>query len=92
MNRGAAMANPFTDHPHAVGETYLQHSRVAGSVGFKMIGAGFACLVHAALPFLFVTTGSRTILALAAKISAGKRKAHAEGVLAELQVAVADAD
>ena len=86
------MANPFTTHPHAVGETYLQHSQVAGSVGLKMIGAGFACLVHAALPFLFVTTGSRTILALSAKISSGKRKPQAEGVLAELRTAGVDAD
>ncbi|MSP49809.1 MAG: hypothetical protein EXQ95_10860 [Alphaproteobacteria bacterium] len=86
------MANPFTDHPRTVGETYLQHSRVAGSVGVRMIGAGFACLVHAALPFLFVTTGSHTILALAAKISAGKRKVQAERVLAELTAAGADAD
>lgn len=86
------MLSPFTDHPRAVGETYLEHSKVAGSVGFKMIGAGLACLVHAAFPFLFVTTGSRTILALHAKITAGRRKEHAEGVLAELRTANVDAD
>ena len=57
-----------------------------------MIGAGLACLVHAALPFLFVTTGSRTILALADKISAGRRKERAEGILAELRTAGVDAD
>ena len=85
------MANPFTDHPRAVGETYLEHSRVAGSVGLRMIGAGFACLVHAALPFLFVTTGSRTILALHEKITAGRRNERAEGILAELRAAGADA-
>ena len=84
------MANPFTDHPRAVGETYLEHSRVAGAVGFKMIGAGLACLVHAVLPFLFVTTGSRTILALHAKITAGRRKERTEGILAELKIANAD--
>ncbi len=86
------MANPFTDHPRAVGETYLEHSRVAGSVGFKMIGAGLACLVHAAFPFLFITTGSRTILELHAKVTAGRRKPQAEGVLAELRTASVDAD
>lgn len=85
------MSNPFTDHPRAVGETYLEHGRVAGSVGFKMIGAGLACLVHAAFPFLFVTTGSRTILALHAKVTAGRRKAQVEGVLAELRTAGVDA-
>jgi hypothetical protein len=86
------MANPFTDHPRAVGETYLEHGRVAGSVGFKMIGAGLACLVHAVLPFLFVTTGSRTILALHAKVTAGRRKEQAQGVLADLRAAGASAD
>lgn len=86
------MANIFTDHPHAVGETYLEHSQVASSVGFKLIGAGLACLVHAVLPFAFVTTGSRTILTLAEKITAGRRKAHTQGIIAELQDARAEAD
>jgi len=86
------MPNPFTDHPRAVGETYLEHSQVAGSVGFRMIGAGLACLVHAVLPFLFVTTGSRAILTLHAKITSGRRKEHAQGVLAELRAANVDAD
>jgi hypothetical protein len=86
------MGNPFTEHPSAVGETYLQHSRVASTVGVRMIGAGLACLVHAVFPFLFVSTGSRTILSLAEKISAGRRKERAEGVLAELRAARADAD
>ena len=86
------MPNPFTDHPSAVGETYLEHSRVAGSVGIRMIGAGLACLVHAALPFLFVTTGSRAILSLHEKITSGRRKERAEGILAELRTASVDAD
>jgi hypothetical protein len=74
-------SNPFTAHPHAVGETYLQHSCVASSVGLKLIAAGFACLVHAVLPFLFVTTGSRTILGLAEWINASKRQAAVESGL-----------
>lgn len=82
------MGNPFTTHPYAVGETYLQHSRVAGSVGLKLIAAGFACLVHAVFPFLFETTGSRTILGLAEKISAGRRQARAAAIAAELRNAV----
>jgi hypothetical protein len=80
-HREAVLDNPFTAHPRAVGEDYLQHSRVASSVGLKLIGAGLACLVHAALPFLFVTTGSRTILGLADWITAGKRQAQAAGEL-----------
>ncbi len=63
------MANPFTDHPHAVGESYGEHARFAAGVGFRMIGGGLACLVHAVLPFLFVTTGSRAIRGLHDTIS-----------------------
>lgn len=55
------MANPFTEHPTEVGETYGEHLVHAGSVGLTLIGAGLACLVHAVLPFLFVNTGSATI-------------------------------
>lgn len=53
--------NPFTRHPREVGESYGQHMAHAGRVGFTLIGAGLACLVHGLLPFLFVHTGSNTI-------------------------------
>ena len=55
------MSISFTEHPHAVGETYGEHFRVASSFGTAMILGGLACLVHAVLPFLCTTTGSRTI-------------------------------
>lgn len=51
----------FTDHPKSVGETYFEHFGVASSFGLRMIGAGFACLAHGVFPFLFVTTGSKTV-------------------------------
>ncbi|MBL8523054.1 MAG: hypothetical protein JNN20_05140 [Betaproteobacteria bacterium] len=54
-------ANPFTQHPHDIGETYWQHQRRALGFAFQLLGAGLAALVHALLPFLFVETGSRTI-------------------------------
>ena len=81
------MPNPFTEHPAAVGETYAEHARVAGSVGLRMVAGGLACLVHALFPFLFVTTGSRAILALHAKVTGGRRRERAEGILAELRTA-----
>jgi hypothetical protein len=61
---GAAMRQilaPFTRHPHAVGETYLEHLAMAFSFGGRLLGAGCACLIHGLLPFLFVKTGSRMI-------------------------------
>ncbi|UEM07900.1 DUF6356 family protein (plasmid) [Skermanella rosea] len=54
----------FTDHPSAVGESYLEHLIFAVGFGLRMLGGGLACCVHGVLPFLFVTTGGRTVLDL----------------------------
>ena len=51
----------FTDHPASVGESYGQHLHSASSFGARMILAGFACMLHGLLPFLFVRTGRLTI-------------------------------
>lgn len=53
--------NPFTRHPNEIGESYGEHFCSASGFGLRMIAGGFACLVHAAFPFLFVQTGSRTM-------------------------------
>ncbi|MFN3434663.1 MAG: DUF6356 family protein [Sphingomonas sp.] len=62
--------NPFTRHPASVGESYGEHFGVASRFGLRMIGGGIAALVHGVLPFLFTTTGSRTIEALHGEIVA----------------------
>lgn len=54
----------FIEHPRSVGETYIEHLRVAVSFGTSMIAGGLACLVHALLPRLFPTKGSQTIAGL----------------------------
>jgi phosphate/sulfate permease len=51
----------FTEHPASVGETYFQHLETASSFGSRMIVAGMACMLHGVFPFLFVTTGSKTV-------------------------------
>ncbi len=51
----------FTEHPRAVGETYLEHLRSAARFSAAMIAGGLACLLHGIFPFLFTTTGSSTI-------------------------------
>ena len=51
----------FTEHPDSVGESYLQHAAVATSFGFRMLGGGVACLLHAIFPFAFRRTGSECI-------------------------------
>jgi hypothetical protein len=55
------MFDLFTRHPKSVDETYLEHMGVASSFGFRMIGAGIACLIHGLLPFACVKTGSAAI-------------------------------
>lgn len=64
----AMATNPFTDHPHEVGETYFQHMRIAAKVGFAMAIGAAACFVHAIFPFLCVRTGSSTISRLYRRI------------------------
>lgn len=67
------IARLFTAHPEAVGETYGGHLVTASGFGLRMVLGGLACLVHAVLPFAFVTTASRTIRALHDRM--GRRRA-----------------
>lgn len=55
------LAEWFLKHPDSVGETYTEHLVSASGFGISMIAAGVACLVHAVVPTLFVTTGSKAI-------------------------------
>ena len=61
---GIMSDNPFTKHPHEVGETYGEHFSNAFRFGLTMIGGGIACLVHAIFPFLCERTGSETVRGL----------------------------
>lgn len=58
MSRIAAL---FSTHPASVGETYGEHLATASGFGFRLIGAGLACLLHGLLPWTFTSTGSRAI-------------------------------
>ena len=48
----------FTEHPHSLGESYLEHLICAAGYGSRMIFAGFAAIIHSIFPFLFETTAS----------------------------------
>jgi len=65
----------FTEHPESVGETYGEHMVRATRFGGRMVMAGFACILHAWLPFLFVRTGSKAINELHAQMQATLRRA-----------------
>jgi Family of unknown function (DUF6356) len=58
----------FTEHPKSVGESYFEHMGVALSFAGPLLTAGLAALVHAALPFLCVTTASGTVKQLHARM------------------------
>jgi hypothetical protein len=60
--------NPITRHLAEVGESYAEHCGHAAGFGFRMIGGGLACLVHAILPFLFERAGSDTVRRLNATL------------------------
>ena len=71
----------FQDHPSEVGETYAEHFAAAGGFGVKMIVGGVACVVHAVVPGLFITTGSGTVKSLYDQMvakRAAKRDANIE--------------
>ncbi len=63
----------FLDHPRSVGESYLEHQRAAFGFALAMIGGGLACLVHALVPGLFRTRGSRTIADLHQRMVVSRR-------------------
>ena len=52
------------EHLESVNETYFEHMAHAGGFGFKLIGAGIACLLHGLFPALCCSTGSRAITQL----------------------------
>ena len=58
------MQKLFTAHSASVGETYGQHCASAWGFGLRLIWAGLACCLHGCLPFLCVSTGSRTVAKL----------------------------
>ena len=51
----------FTDHPKSLGMSWAAHGAGAVAIGARMVGAGIACMVHAAVPALFTETAGRTV-------------------------------
>jgi len=65
----------FLDHPASVGESYGEHAIFAASVGWTMFVGSLACFVHALVPALCQTTGSRTIKSLYERVTNPQRQA-----------------
>jgi len=71
------LRNPFTAHPHDVGESYLEHGAFACRYGLKMTLGGLAAFLHGVFPFLFTTTGSRITRELNETLEASAARAKA---------------
>ena len=54
----------FNDHPKSLGMSWATHGAGAVVIGARMVGAGLACIVHAAVPALFTETAGRTVISL----------------------------
>ena len=51
----------FLEHPHSVGESYMEHQGFALAASFRLFTAAFACLIHAFVPGLLEKTASRIV-------------------------------
>ena len=66
----------FLDHPASVGESYGEHAVFAASIGWTMFVGSLACFVHALVPAMCQTTGSRTIKNLHERVTNPQRQAN----------------
>jgi hypothetical protein len=51
----------FLDHPRSLGMSWAGHGSGAFKVGFQLIGAGFAAIIHGVIPGIFGDTASGTV-------------------------------
>ena len=66
----------FLVHPHSMGESYFEHQRVALSFALRLFGASIACAVHALVPGVCVSTGSRAVADLNERLVVNRRRQH----------------
>jgi hypothetical protein len=65
----------FVEHPKSLGMSWSGHGAGAVRIGAELIGAGCACLVHAAVPGWFTQTAGKTVTRMYDHMT--KRKAGA---------------
>ena len=65
----------FLDHPRSLGMSWAGHGAGAVEIGAKLIGAGVACVIHAAVPGWFTQTAGKTVTRIYDHMA--KRKAGA---------------
>jgi Flp pilus assembly pilin Flp len=73
--RGGLIHRLLFAHPRTVGETYVEHARIAGRFGATMVVGGVKCLVHAVLPAVFERAASDCVARLNGELT--RRRAAA---------------
>jgi hypothetical protein len=74
-----ALLSKFTEHPASVGETYGQHFAASMRFSLGLLRGAFVCAVHAVLPWVFESSGSRCISDLYARMVANRGAGTAGG-------------
>ena len=69
-SRPSPLAALFTDHPKAVGESYLAHMAVSWRFSSQLLVAGLAGMIHGLAPGLFERTASTMVRKLHAQLPA----------------------
>lgn len=64
----------LTDHPASVGETYLEHAIHAIGFGAALLSGAMACFLHALVPAICTTTGSRIVARLHDRMILGRSR------------------
>jgi hypothetical protein len=60
--QGAGLADRlFFDHPRSLGMSWAGHGVGAVAIAARLVGAGLACFVHAAIPGFFTQTAGKTV-------------------------------
>ena len=55
------MYNPFTKHPHSIGETYISHLCHSLTYSMKFLWLHIMTLIHAIFPFVFENASSKLV-------------------------------
>jgi hypothetical protein len=64
----------FLAHPRDINESYGEHFVAASRFGLILIGAGLACLLHALIPAVCLTTASRVVRKLHDQLVVNRRR------------------
>lgn len=67
----------MNSHLKEINETYLEHMHFAQKCGWRMVMAGFACVIHSIIPNLFVNTASSALTVLNENMIERRKKSRA---------------